>query len=212
MDDPQLERLAAVLRAKVTLDECREPMIRGRRARYVENGIYADGQGYSVMASYPTGRGWSAAKAKLTAFCQLRQDCDTEGVLYLSRLPTPEEAITLRKALGIKKRPTYAPEVLAAKRQSAEKARRSLTGKAPWRGEGASEGRGVHPGGLADETQKKARIGPFDPSLLYRGCRAGKNEGRASETGLWEARRRNMTTDEAIRVVRCVCAEEARRP
>lgn len=164
MDDPQLERLAAVLRAKVTLDECREPMIRGRRARYVENGIYADGQGYSVMASYPTARGWAAAKAKLLAFCQLRQDCGTEGVLYLPGLPTAQQAKTLRDLLGIPKRRVPSPEAVAAfkARTAAFRFRAGHGTRSEIKAEkGASEGRGVHPGGLADETQKKGPNRPF---------------------------------------------------
>lgn len=47
---------------------------------------------------------WGAARRKLETFCRLAQDGDEGGTLFLERSPTPEEAETLRNALGIYRR------------------------------------------------------------------------------------------------------------
>jgi hypothetical protein len=38
------------------------------------------------------------------SFCNLTQDGDTEGCLRLFDLPTPEQAVAIRKALGLKRK------------------------------------------------------------------------------------------------------------
>ena len=48
-------------------------------------------------------RKWSAIKRRLS-FCKLTQDGDTEGCLRLFDLPTPEQAVAIRKALGLKRK------------------------------------------------------------------------------------------------------------
>jgi hypothetical protein len=104
-DRERLARLAAVLSARISRDPCGDPIIRGRidKARFVENAVHADGQGWSIMASFETPRRWTAAKRKLMQFCALRRDGDAEGILHLAVLPTPAQARLLRKLLGVRK-------------------------------------------------------------------------------------------------------------
>jgi hypothetical protein len=49
-----------------------------------------------------------------------------EGMLFLARLPTPEEAEIIRDKLRIAKRAEFSEEVLAQKREGMLKARESL--------------------------------------------------------------------------------------
>jgi hypothetical protein len=50
-----------------------------------------------------TTRGWTFAKEALS-FCRVTQDGDSEGLLFLGRLPTPEEAEIIRDKLWIAKK------------------------------------------------------------------------------------------------------------
>jgi hypothetical protein len=76
---------------------------------------------------------WTWAK-KALAFCEVTNEGHDEGMLFLSRLPTAEEAEVIRDKLGIRKRVTYDEETLARKREQALMARQGW-GKKP-----ASEG------------------------------------------------------------------------
>jgi hypothetical protein len=69
--------------------------------------------GYAIYVERETSRAWTAAKSKL-GFCRLTNDGDSEGLLSLDRLPTPDEAEAIRSACGIKKKRAYSEETLAA--------------------------------------------------------------------------------------------------
>jgi len=114
---PQLQLLADVLRVSAGRDECHDPIIHGKRGN-----VHVDGTGYSVAIMLTTARQWTTTKKKLSQFCSLRQDGDTEGVVFLPKLPTRRQATILRKIIGLRKRPNYSPEVLEAKREALKKA------------------------------------------------------------------------------------------
>ena len=80
-----------------------------------------------------TSQPWTWAKKALGPFCRVTQDGDTEGMLFLARLPTPEEAEIIRDKLRIAKRAEFSEEVLAQKREGMQKARESL-GRRPENG------------------------------------------------------------------------------
>ena len=48
-------------------------------------------------------RHWTATKKSLD-FCEVTQDCDEEGCIRLHELPTVDQAVAIREALGIRKR------------------------------------------------------------------------------------------------------------
>jgi hypothetical protein len=64
------------------------------------------------MEREPSSRPWKNAKARLT-FCKVTQDGDWEGCLHLDRLPTADEAVVIRKVLGIRKRRHMTAEALS---------------------------------------------------------------------------------------------------
>jgi hypothetical protein len=109
VDQEHMARLGEVMEVRVP----RDAVIKGRidKAKYVENTIHFDGR-YIVMASFETVRQWSAAKRALGSFCQLRQDGDMEGVLFMPVLPTLAQAKTLRRLLGIRKKRVDRPETV----------------------------------------------------------------------------------------------------
>jgi hypothetical protein len=73
-------------------------------------------EGFQLYCDRETKQAWTWAK-KLLSVCAVTQDGDTEGVLFLDRLPTPAEAETIRSVLGVAKRPVYNEEVLVRKRE-----------------------------------------------------------------------------------------------
>ncbi len=73
-------------------------------------------ESFQLYCERETKQAWTWAK-KLLSFCAVSQDGDTEGVLFLGRLPTPAEAETIRDVLGVAKLPFYDEEVLAWKRE-----------------------------------------------------------------------------------------------
>jgi hypothetical protein len=75
-----------------------------------------------------TTKAWTYAKQALK-FCRVTQDGDWEGCLFLDRLPSREEAETIRDKLGIRKRVEYGEETLARKREAALMARKNLPQK-----------------------------------------------------------------------------------
>jgi hypothetical protein len=79
--------------------------------------IYADGTGFLLCVNakderYQSLRRWTNIKRRL-AFCRITQDGDDEGCLRLDRLPTSAEAVSIREALGIKRKRHLTPENLA---------------------------------------------------------------------------------------------------
>jgi hypothetical protein len=57
-----------------------------------------------VVGEFSSGRWWGAAKRALAPFAGLTNDGDDEGALFLDRLPTPDEAETIRHYVGIAKK------------------------------------------------------------------------------------------------------------
>jgi hypothetical protein len=53
-----------------------------------------------IYCAVGTARKWTKLKSRLS-FCEVTQDGDDEGCLRLMDLPTPEQAILIRKALGL---------------------------------------------------------------------------------------------------------------
>jgi hypothetical protein len=97
-----LDASSVVLRRDMWRDEY---AIRGRRGH-----IYPDGTGYLLYVTMeergdqqPSAKRWNLAKQRLS-FCWVTQDGDWEGCLHLDRLPTPDEAATIRDVLRIRRR------------------------------------------------------------------------------------------------------------
>ena len=113
-ESEQMQRLANRMKCRVTHDECGDAVISGKSGN-----IHVDGAGYSVSVLLETGQQWTWAKKSLCEFSMLRQDGDTEGVVHMKRLPSPEHAETLRLMLRIPKLFEFTPEVLEKKRECA---------------------------------------------------------------------------------------------
>lgn len=122
--------LAEALNCHTGVDASNEPCIWGRvdKAAFVENNIHADGEGFLLMVSLETSQQLTWA-LKALSFCQVRQEGDTEAVLYLGRLPTEAEAVAIREYLNIRKIPEYSEEVLRQKRAQMERINREKSGR-----------------------------------------------------------------------------------
>jgi len=98
-DKPQMQALSDAMHAKIKKDAAGDWFIQG-----LEGDIYcADGVGYAIGVCHTTRLAYRRTKEVLMRFAVLRQNGDTEGVFYLNRLPTQDEACTLRKRLKIRK-------------------------------------------------------------------------------------------------------------
>jgi hypothetical protein len=97
-------------------DECGDWRVNGKLGSiYATPGMtthgLAPGEGFHIcfrgaeeFEEPPKGsKAWSFAKQAMT-FTEVALDCDTEGVLFLRRLPTPEEAAIIRDKLGVPKK------------------------------------------------------------------------------------------------------------
>jgi hypothetical protein len=87
--------------------------------------------GFQIYVRRDSVREWSAARKALTMarptghpafskvepFCNLTNDGDDEGMLFLNRLPTADEAETIRRYCGIAKKRTFDEEQLADMRK-----------------------------------------------------------------------------------------------
>jgi hypothetical protein len=102
--DREMQRslLVALDASKPSLrrDECGAWRITGSKGH-----VYSWGPsgGWLLFCDAGTPRKWSATKRRLS-FCRVTQDGDTEGCLRLLELPTAEQAIAIRKALGLRRR------------------------------------------------------------------------------------------------------------
>jgi hypothetical protein len=65
-----------------------------------------------VVGEFSTGRWWGAAKRGLS-FAAVTNDGDDEGALFMDRLPSAEEAESIRHYLGIAKKRAMSEEALA---------------------------------------------------------------------------------------------------
>ncbi len=119
------EHLLALLEALdaspslLRLDECGWWVIKASRGFI---GIWSDRPAdYLLGVGGNSKRHWSGIKRQLS-FCVVTQDGDEGGVLRLMRLPTPDEAKIIREVVGVRKRPTFAPDILERKRASMARA------------------------------------------------------------------------------------------
>lgn len=87
----------------------------------------------AVEFATPGSHAWGYAK-KAMSFAAVTHDGDMEGMLFLDRLPTAQEASVIRDKLRIAKRAEYSEESLAQKRAWASKANEK-SGQGPASGE-----------------------------------------------------------------------------
>ena len=121
--------------AALRRDECGDWRINGKHGHiYAVPGIPWGGmmegfqlyfRGASEFEEAISSQAWTWAK-KALAFCRVTQDGDVEGMLFLDRLPTPEEAEIIRDKLRIPKRAEFGEEVMVQKREGMQKARERL--------------------------------------------------------------------------------------
>jgi hypothetical protein len=91
-------------------DECGDPVIYGARGR-----IQAVDSRFYVYVACHSARAWSFAK-KALPFAVVTQDGDEEGILRLDRLPSPEEAESIRRHIGLRQtRPPPVVDIQAVK-------------------------------------------------------------------------------------------------
>src|SRR5580704_1388123 len=112
MEKPVLLRLAQALNSRsnaLRRDECGDWCIRGRYGH-----IYAvpmkgapNGEGFQLVIGTKVERSayqWACDKRAMRSFATLSNDGDVDGAFTLNRLPTPDEAKTIRKVLRTPKR------------------------------------------------------------------------------------------------------------
>jgi hypothetical protein len=100
--DMQRSLLVALDASKRSLrrDECGAWSIMGRHGH-----VYTWGPsgGWLIHCAPSSPRKWTNVKKRLS-FCQLTQDGNDEGCFRLFDLPPPEQAVLIRKAIGLKRR------------------------------------------------------------------------------------------------------------
>jgi hypothetical protein len=111
-------------------DECGAWCIRGRQGHVY---TWGPSEGWLLFCDGHSPRKWSAIKRRLS-FSKLTQDGDTEGCLRLFELPTREQAVAIRKALGLKRKRvanagSFAPINLASASKGVSGAPASEKGK-----------------------------------------------------------------------------------
>jgi hypothetical protein len=82
-------------------DECGAWQIKGSDRGHIYT--WGPSGGWLLYGAPGTPRKWNNVK-RLLSFCHLTQDGDDEGCLRLLDLPTPEQAVLIRKAIGLKRR------------------------------------------------------------------------------------------------------------
>jgi hypothetical protein len=105
-----LKKLATAITSSSTalrIDECGDPRINGAHGH-----VYATPEGFQLFVMTETARAWTAAK-KALGFAKVCNDGDEEGAFILDRLPSPSEAITIRRYLEIPKRREVSEETKA---------------------------------------------------------------------------------------------------
>jgi hypothetical protein len=103
-DKAQQLKLLEALGARestLRLDECECWRIGGGRG-YIYT--WGDNQSWVMYCRCRSSKAWAFAKRRLAGFARVTQDGDDEGCLKLDRLPTADEAATIRDLLGIPKR------------------------------------------------------------------------------------------------------------
>ena len=113
-------------------DECGDPRINGKRGH-----VYAVSRGFLISCVCDSRRAWTYAKRALF-FASVTQDGDEEGSFVMDRAPTAEEAETIRRYLGIAKRPELSAEHVALLRARAKRLADERAKNPPSREEPAS--------------------------------------------------------------------------
>jgi hypothetical protein len=134
----QLAELVTALDAserQLCRDDCRDWQIAGRWGH-----IYAKATVFHLilftdecdldLTSHRSARRWGSAKQRL-AFAPVIQDGEEEGILELSHLPTPEQAIEIRHILGIRQKRHLSEENVARLAANLAKFRGQSTTPAP---------------------------------------------------------------------------------
>jgi hypothetical protein len=103
-DKAQQLKLLVALGARecaLRLDECECWRIGGNRGHIY---TWGDDQSWVMYCRCRSSKAWAFAKRRLAGYAKVTQDGDDEGCLRLDRLPTADEAATIRDLLGIPKR------------------------------------------------------------------------------------------------------------
>lgn len=109
---PALIELARALGSRDSArrrDECGDWRIAGRFGHIYAVPGSLDRPGFQIFIAR-SARWWANAKAALKLFADLANDGDDEGVLFLDRLPTAEEAETIRHYVGLAKKRVLSDE------------------------------------------------------------------------------------------------------
>ena len=111
---------------------------------------------------------WTAVKAAMKAFTTLINDGDDEGALFMGRLPSPNEAETIRRYCGVaKKRELGEEELLRLRARMAETGFRAKLL--------ASDDL---PGGMEPESERRGSISPVSAPP---GSRREARDGRGGD-------------------------------
>jgi hypothetical protein len=119
LDRTALEQLLTVLNGAMNalrLDGCGDPAIIGSRGH-----IHAVDGTFYVHIQCRSALHWTWAKKQLVSVTTVSQDGDEEGILVLTRMPTGDEAATIRHYIGV--RQTQIREVSAETMQRLRDAR-----------------------------------------------------------------------------------------
>jgi hypothetical protein len=112
-DKAQLQSMLVALDAahsQLRLDSCRTWTIMGKR------GLAATLGGRQAVVHLLRARiGQEVGQhPALSHLGKCTQDGDDEGIIRIDALPTPEQAVLIRQAIGLSKRPAVNPEVVKA--------------------------------------------------------------------------------------------------
>jgi hypothetical protein len=89
-------------------DECGAWRVTGKSGHIYS---WESSDGWLISCAPGTARKWRNLKSRLS-FCEVMQDGDDEGCFRLVALPTAEQAIQIRKALGLKRKRQVNPTLL----------------------------------------------------------------------------------------------------
>jgi hypothetical protein len=109
---------AAALKSAATAfrrDQCGDPWISGARGH-----VHAIPGGFALYCVCETKQAWTWAK-KALAFAKPTEDGDEEGTLFMDRAPTPDEAESIRRYLGIRAKPELDQQEVERRRQLGER-------------------------------------------------------------------------------------------
>ena len=82
---------------QMRLDECRTWTITGKRG-YVAT--WGDGARWFIYCAPGSARKWDNIRRALSPLGKCTQAGDDEGIIRIDALPTPEQAVLIRKAIG----------------------------------------------------------------------------------------------------------------